>query len=394
MPERIFHFGLDQDPKPMQETRFGLESDLQELLAAHPELLDGERMRPGEPLRWMLISREMGIADAPNAANRWSVDHLLVDQDGLPTLVEVKRGQDTRIRREVVGQMLDYAAHAAGTWSKESIEQALEDGGRRAERERDLLDPEGQLDDETLSSAADAFWTKVQDNLKAEKLRLVFVADAIPDELAHVVEFLNRQMSIEVLAVELKQFKELTASPNRTIVPRVIGRLAKPRPAGGTRTTLTADDFLERLDKIPREAAQRLLDTAYAHNGSHSGGGKLAIKVSCPAWRNPISVAWLTPVGHPDSRPQAANHFLFGIIQVKHIEKMPQALRDRLRCWASLFEGRPMFVPVADPWSAENANDYGFIPCHAVLHSDAANDIDFLTTELASVLDDIANINA
>ncbi len=30
----------------------------------------------------------------------------------IPTLVEVKRSTDSRIRREVVGQMLDYAANA------------------------------------------------------------------------------------------------------------------------------------------------------------------------------------------------------------------------------------------------------------------------------------------
>src|SRR5262249_3604083 len=31
----------------------------------------------------------------------WSVDHLFLDQDAVRTLVEVKRGSDTRIRREV-----------------------------------------------------------------------------------------------------------------------------------------------------------------------------------------------------------------------------------------------------------------------------------------------------
>jgi len=35
-----------------------------------------------------------------------------LDQDAIPTIVEVKRSTDTRIRREVVGQMLGYAANA------------------------------------------------------------------------------------------------------------------------------------------------------------------------------------------------------------------------------------------------------------------------------------------
>ena len=39
----------------------------------------------------------------------------------LSTVVEVKRGADTRVRREVVGQMLDYAANASTTWSMEDL---------------------------------------------------------------------------------------------------------------------------------------------------------------------------------------------------------------------------------------------------------------------------------
>lgn len=38
---------------------------------------------------------------------------MLVDQDAVPTLVEVKRGSNPEIRRTIVGQMLEYAAHAA-----------------------------------------------------------------------------------------------------------------------------------------------------------------------------------------------------------------------------------------------------------------------------------------
>ena len=55
-----------------------------------------------------------------------SVDHLFLDAEGFPTLVEVKRRGDTRLRREVVGQMLDYAANAASYWTAESIRAAYE----------------------------------------------------------------------------------------------------------------------------------------------------------------------------------------------------------------------------------------------------------------------------
>lgn len=62
--------------------------------------------------RWLFIRRETGIPDAAEVSNRWAVDHSFIVQDGIPTLVEVKRSSDSRIRREVVGQLLDYAANA------------------------------------------------------------------------------------------------------------------------------------------------------------------------------------------------------------------------------------------------------------------------------------------
>lgn len=44
-------------------------------------------------------------------------------RSGIPVLVELKRAVDTRLRREVVGQMLDYAANGTAYWQ----------GGRIAE---------------------------------------------------------------------------------------------------------------------------------------------------------------------------------------------------------------------------------------------------------------------
>jgi len=43
-----------------------------------------------------------------------SLDHLFLDEAGVPTLVEVKRSSDTRARREMVAQMLDYFNNELG----------------------------------------------------------------------------------------------------------------------------------------------------------------------------------------------------------------------------------------------------------------------------------------
>lgn len=104
MTERIYTRDRQGRLEPLEEERFAKEDELQALIAEHPEVLDGEQMRPGDPLRWILITREQGIAESSDAAARWSVDHLVVDQDAVPTLVEVKRGSNPEIRRAISGR--------------------------------------------------------------------------------------------------------------------------------------------------------------------------------------------------------------------------------------------------------------------------------------------------
>jgi len=68
------------------------------------------------PRRWQLVRREAGIPDQEGGGAWWPVDHLLAGQDAVPTFAGVKRASDTRARREVVAQMLDYAANGPAFW--------------------------------------------------------------------------------------------------------------------------------------------------------------------------------------------------------------------------------------------------------------------------------------
>ncbi|HJX26596.1 MAG TPA: hypothetical protein VJ885_01685, partial [Thermoanaerobaculia bacterium] len=104
----IFLLDANGSLTEMAETPFAAEVDFQKLLAAHPNLLPGDQIDPDTPRRWLLVAREVGVPD--EGGTRWALDHLFLDQEGVPTLVEVKRGGDPRTRREVVGQLLDYAA--------------------------------------------------------------------------------------------------------------------------------------------------------------------------------------------------------------------------------------------------------------------------------------------
>ena len=224
MAERIYTRAERGRLEPLEERPFSTEDELQALIAEHPELLDGEQIRPGDPRRWILITREKGIAETSDAAARWAIDHLIIDQDAVPTLAEVKRGSNPEIRRTIVGQMLEYAAHAAQTWTADELRRTFEESTNAKG-----LDPGDELATllgEDREPDADGFWQNVSTNLAAKRLRLLFVADDIPDPLERVVEFLNGQMSgIEVLAVEIKQFR---GKSRQTLVPRVIGENCSP----------------------------------------------------------------------------------------------------------------------------------------------------------------------
>lgn len=222
MKDKIFLISHDRTLKALEATSYVSEDALQRLLSDYPDLLAGYQMNEASPRRWLAVAREMGIADDPASSERWSLDHLFLDQDGTPTLVEVKRATDTRIRREVVGQLLDYAANAILHWSPEAVRQRFDEQCK----ERNV-DPAtavaGLLDIKPGDSdKIESFWESVASNLKTGQIRLVFVADQIPKELRRIIEFLNENMQdIEVLGVELPQF---AGSGLTTIVPKVIGK--------------------------------------------------------------------------------------------------------------------------------------------------------------------------
>jgi hypothetical protein len=204
---------------PMTETGYVTEGDLQTFLADHPDLLPGDQIDPESPRRWLLVAREMGVPGDVDESGRWSLDHLFLDQDGIPTFVECKRSQDTRARREVVAQMLDYAANGLEYWSVDRLRQsATETADKRGiSLDQLILDLFDDGDERTVET----YWQMVEANLRAGKVRLIFVLDQSTRELRRLVEFLNQKMAdVEVLIVEIRQF---LGEAQTALVPRVLG---------------------------------------------------------------------------------------------------------------------------------------------------------------------------
>lgn len=281
MSDSIFLVGDDGSLAEMTSTAYDTEADLQKLLADNIHLLPGAQIDQDRPRRWLLIKREAGVPDREGGGGWWAVDHLAVDQDAVPTFVEVKRSSDTRARREVVAQMLDYAANGSVFWTPGQLRAWFEGDDRQTAMEQlmSLLDqPDGDP-----GEVADAFWQAVGTNLREGRVRLIFVADEIPASLRRLVEFLNEQMPrVEVLALEVCQYRADRGSAS-ALVPRLVGQTARAQavkePAATTArrpTRWTAAEVLEALAPAGQEVAAAgaaVHSWAAAHPGIRITGG-------------------------------------------------------------------------------------------------------------------------
>jgi hypothetical protein len=229
----------------MREQVYQAEAVLEKLLAESPALLAGD----DDGTRRLLL---LGRTD-----DQVGPDYMFVDQEGIPTLVEVTRSADPEASRELVGQMVDYVANAVAYQDPAMLRSMLEARCRVEGRDvQDVLHEDLGVDEDPRH-----FWEHVRVNMSVGRMRLIFVADAIPAPLRRIVEFLNEQMSpTEVLALEIRQYVEEAGRQN-TLVTRVFGWTAaaqRRKGRGPASAAWTWDDFRRALPKPQFEVAQAL----------------------------------------------------------------------------------------------------------------------------------------
>ena len=178
--------------------------ELQNLLESNPNLLPGDQIDPDAPRHWLLIKREMPITDPATGSLRWSIDFFFADQFGIPTLVECKRCDDPRSRREVIGQMLEYAANGHHYWTASEMQRFAEASAGGAEALQAAI---SGIQEENVQKA-DQFFVTVEKNLREAKMRLIFFLEDSPNELRSLVDFINGQMKdTEIYIVEARQYQ-------------------------------------------------------------------------------------------------------------------------------------------------------------------------------------------
>ena len=159
---------------PLADAHGLSEADVQALIHAHPTLLPVAEVDPifADPVP---ICRELHTPAGP-------VDNLLVTPAGLPVLVECKLWRNPQARREVVGQILDYAKEL-GRWTASDLQREVSRRvPGRANPVLELVREAGHEVDEV------AFTDALTHNLRRGRFLLLIVGDGIREGVEAIAE--------------------------------------------------------------------------------------------------------------------------------------------------------------------------------------------------------------
>lgn len=274
MPQSQFAAPLivrDGRTTPLQRVAFGdrqyNEDWLQRLLFEHPRLLPIGEIEP-----WfddaMPVVRELPTRAGP-------LDLLYVNARGYLTLVETKLWRNPQARREVVGQVIDYAKEIA-RWSYGDLVEAVRMADSRRFDGGD--DPLLRLTREASPDFDERdFVDSVQRGLRRGQFLLLIVGDGIREEVVQITDYLQSTPSLGYTLglVEIALFRTGDAADDADaplyVQPRTLARTevltraiveikvpakaedvvvtlpSEAQPAAGVRRPITEVEFLGRL---------------------------------------------------------------------------------------------------------------------------------------------------
>lgn len=177
-------------------TGYENEASLQQLIAEHPPLIPG--VSPAA-----IACREFSSGVGP-------ADVVILDESGDLTLVECKLTTNPQIRREIVGQVLDYASRLWGM----RVDQ-FEAAWRRASKSE--VSPLSAFDDAGADTRE-----RLAEHLEVGRMRLVLAVDRVNDDLKRIVEYLN-SITIPEVSVFVMEFVRAKQEGVEVLIPTAYG---------------------------------------------------------------------------------------------------------------------------------------------------------------------------
>jgi hypothetical protein len=243
---------IRKDNEPWREPEksgYTYEAHLQSILQEHPWLIPGVKKNA-------LVCIEFQSGVGPS-------DVVAIDLENGLTLVECKLASNREVRREIIGQVLDYASRF---W-RMSIEDF--DAQWISRTGRSLFTAEG----DSIELAA-----RLEKSLSSGEFRIVLAVDEINDDLRRIVEFLNHVTvpSVAVIAVVYSRSQDGNIEIlSRQIYGEELAE-AKSQRSREARERWTEDQFLSWVDENESgisDKARTILD-ALVTEGFELAGGK------------------------------------------------------------------------------------------------------------------------
>lgn len=186
------------------------EAEIQALVHAHPECLPIAEVDPVfvSPVS---LCRELNTSAGP-------IDNLLITPSGLPIIVECKLWRNPEGRREVVGQILDYAKELS-RWTSSDLQREV---AKRTDLPGNpiltLLGEAGHEVDEI------AFNDALTVNLQRGRFLLLIVGDGIREGVEAIATYLQGHLGLHFSLglVEMPIFRLPDGS--HLVTPRVLSR--------------------------------------------------------------------------------------------------------------------------------------------------------------------------
>ena len=287
------------------------------------------------------------------------LDVVVIDADGQITLVECKLASNAQIRREIVGQVLDYAS---SLW-RMSFEELDSRWRQRHPHNCGIIESLGAQDEE--ASAIEAALTE---NLRLGRFNLVLAVDQINDGLRRIVEFLNDRTSadLSVVTMELRYAKH---GDVEMLVPTVFGAelaRAKAEKAGTKVSWIEADvhEYLETHWPADAPVVAGILDSLRLLPGVSFVGTSANTPSLIARWDGPLGTTWPFVV-YTSKQPylRINFHWMAGLAEADMVqlaaalEQLPSSTVSVADVVAKKFKSRPS-LPIAtvlDTPSAQGA---------------------------------------
>jgi hypothetical protein len=186
------------------------EGELQKLIHLNPQCLPISELDP-------LFANPVPICmELSTPAGQ--IDNFMVTASGLPVLVECKLWKNPEARREVVGQILDYAKELS-RWTSSDLQR---EASRRLKREGNTLLEFVRAAGHDVDEIA--FNDALSLNLRRGRFLLLIVGDGIREGVEAIAEYLQSHAGLHFTLglVELPIFS--LPDGGRLIVPRVLAR--------------------------------------------------------------------------------------------------------------------------------------------------------------------------